>query len=111
MGGPVELVQQQVDAYIKCDIGAFLACYAADAVIRDGDGNVLMTGHDEMRDQYAHFFDANPDLMVEVCNRVHIDSWVVDYEHIRYGSDDVRAIVGYRLQEGLIQAVVLMCDG
>lgn len=106
----MELVQQQVDAYVKRDIDAFLTCYAADAVIRDGDGNVLMKGHDEMRDQYAHFFDANPDLTVKVLNRVHIDSWVVDCEHIRYGSEDLHAIVGYRLQGGLIQAVVLMGD-
>jgi hypothetical protein len=108
---PVELIQRQVDAYVRRDVEAFSSCYASDAVIRDGEGNVLISGHDQMRDQYGSFFRNNPDLTVAVLNRMHVDSWVVDCEHIRYAGNDLHAIVGYQVQGGLIQSVVIMADG
>lgn len=106
--GPVEVVQQQLEAYLRRDVEAFLGCYASDAVVRDGDGNVLMAGHDQLREQYGAFFTSNPDLTVYVRNRMHIDSWVVDCENIRYADEDLHAIVGYHIQDRLIQAVVIM---
>lgn len=107
---PVERVQQQVDAYRRRGIDGFLACYAGDAVIRDGDGNTLMTGRDELQNQYGPFFTENPDLSVEILNRVKVGAWVVDCERIRYAAEDLRAIVGYRIQDDLITSVVIISD-
>ncbi len=49
MPTPESIVQRQLDAYNARDVEAFLACYTADCVIEDGEGNRMMAGHAEER--------------------------------------------------------------
>ncbi len=105
-----EVVTRQVEAYNAADLGAFLACYAPSVVIRAGDGTVLNEGLDAMRATYAGWFGSLPGLHAEIVRRLERGSWVVDEEHVTATDLDVRALVAYRVRDGLIDQVVIMTD-
>jgi hypothetical protein len=49
--GITDVIDAQIAAYRERDLQRFLDCYAADVVIRDFDGNVLMDGLEVMRER------------------------------------------------------------
>jgi hypothetical protein len=55
-------VLQQIDAYNDRDLDSFMAAYAEDAVLEDGEGNVLARGHGGIRDLYGELFSQSPQL-------------------------------------------------
>jgi hypothetical protein len=101
-------VQRQLDAYNAHDVEAFLASYAEDVVIRHGDGTVLMTGVAQMRADYTHLFEQQPDVHAEVVERLQAGEWVVDEELVIMQDRELRALVGYRVEGDLIRDVVMM---
>jgi hypothetical protein len=101
-------VQDQLEAYNAHDLEAFVACYAADAVIRHADGRVLMRGHDEIRQRYQRLFEQNPDVTAEVPTRIRAGDWVVDEEKVRLADRELHVAVGYEVRDGLIHAVVML---
>jgi len=105
-----DVVARQVDAYNASDLEGFLACYAPEVVIRAGDGTVLNEGLDAMRRTYAEWFGSLPGLRAEIVTRVVRGSWVVDDEHVTATDLDVRALVAYRVRDGLIDQVVILTD-
>ena len=105
-----DVVTRQVEAYNAQDLEAFLSCYAPDVVIRSGDGVVLNEGLDAMRATYAEWFGSLPGLRAEIVDRIERGGWVVDEEHVTATDLDVRAVVGYRVRDGLIDQVVIMTD-
>src|SRR5262245_15207837 len=105
-----DVVARQVEAYNSADLEAFLACYAPTVVIRSGDGTLLSDGLEAMRSSYAEWFGSLPGLRAEIVTRVEQGSWVVDDEHVTAPSLDLRALVAYRVQDGLIDQVVIMTD-
>jgi hypothetical protein len=105
-----DVVARQVEAYNAADLEAFLACYSPAVLIRSGDGTVLNDGLDAMRATYAGWFGSLPDLRAEIVSRVVRGSWVVDDEHVTATELEVRALVAYRVRDGLIDQVVIMTD-
>jgi hypothetical protein len=103
-------VQQQVDAYNAHHVEAFLACYGDDAVVRHGDGRVLMPDKDAMRAAYTDLFRQHPDLRADVVNRLEVGSWVVDQEVVAVAGDEMHALVAYELSEGLIRTAVMLTN-
>ena len=105
-----DVVDRQVEAYNAADLEGFLGCYASDVVIRSGEGVVLNDGLDAMRATYGGWFGSLPGLHAEILTRVERGSWVVDEEHVTAEGLDVRALVAYRVRDGLIDQVVIMTD-
>ncbi len=109
----MDAVQQQLDAFNRRDLEAFLAAYAPDVVLEDGAGQVLMRGHDGMRAMYGPLFAQSPDLHAEVVNRIAVGDYVVDEERTTgfnfpgYPSE-LHAAVVYRLAGGKIAQVRLL---
>jgi hypothetical protein len=105
--GTDDAVERQVRAYNERDVDGFVACYAESVVVEDGDGTVLISGQDEMRERYVQLFTNAPDLHAEIVTRIRAGSYVVDEERITGRPDgEVHAIVIYRLDEdGLIDRV------
>jgi hypothetical protein len=101
-------VQRQVDAYNARDVEAFLSCYATDVVVRHGDGRVLMTGHDELRAAYTRMFANNAHLHADIVTRLHAGEWVLDEEVVTLQDEEMHALVGYRVDGGLIRDVVML---
>lgn len=102
-----DAVERQVRAYNEGDLEEFVACYAENVVFEDGNGIVLMSGREEMRERYGRLFASSPNLHVEVVTRIHITSHVVDEERVTGRPDgDGHAVAIYRLDgDGLIERV------
>lgn len=99
-------VQAQLEAYNARDLERFIACYTEDVRIEDGAGNLLMQGHDAMRERYGPMFAQNPDLHCRIVSRIRIGEYVVDEERITgRGPAEVHAVAIYRLQGDLIAHV------
>lgn len=92
-------VQAQLEAYNARDLERFVACYTEDVRIEDGAGNLMMQGHDAMRERYGPMFAQNPDLHCRIVSRIRIGEYVVDEERITgRGPAEVHAVAIYRLQ-------------
>ncbi|MGZ3459499.1 MAG: nuclear transport factor 2 family protein, partial [Archangium sp.] len=63
-------VQEQLEAYNARDLERFLSYFAPTVVIEDGQGNLLLQGHAQMRERYGPRFAQNPDLHC----RTHVES-------------------------------------
>jgi hypothetical protein len=108
MDDPDVVVQRQVEAYNDHDLDAFLACYDDATVIRDGEGRVVMAGREQLRERYGALFAAHPDMHADIESRMVAGEWVVDQEHVRAETREVRAIVAYRVHDGRIRSVVML---
>jgi len=93
-------VEEQLLAYNTRDLERFIAVYSTDIVIEDGENNLLMKGHDQMRERYGTLFATYPDLHCNLVSRVRIGKYVVDEEEItgRGSPTPVRAVVIYRIE-------------
>lgn len=102
---PVQLIQQQLDAYNAKNIKAWLACYHPDAVQLDFHGTVLASGHDEMQKRISLRF-LEPDLYAKLLNRMVMGDWVIDHELIQRnfpeGRGQVELLCSYQVKQGLI---------
>jgi hypothetical protein len=98
----VDPVVNQLEAYNARDIERFIACYDPEVRIEDGEGNLLMPGHDSMRAQYSSLFIASPNLQAHLLNRIVVGDYVIDEEDVsgRIAEgypEKVRAVAIYRI--------------
>jgi hypothetical protein len=105
---PEEVVQQQVEAYNKHDIEAFLATYSPNVEITERLGaQVSITGHTAMRGIWGPLFENFPALHATITNRMVLGNFVIDYEEAT-GIPDIgvlHAIAIYEVNDGVIQKV------
>jgi hypothetical protein len=109
----MDLVHEQLDAYNGRDLERFLACYASDTVIEDGDGACLMEGIDALRSRHGALFAQSPELHAEVVARMRVGDYVVDEEHVS-GADlpgrpaEFKLVAIYRVRDGRIAHVRML---
>ncbi len=113
MSDAADVIEAQVVAYRDRDLEGFLSCYAADATVTDGEGNIVMNGIDELREQYGKSFLANPVVTIEIAKRIAVGEYVVDEEHLGNlgdppGHGHITAAVAYRVSGGLITRAILL---
>lgn len=91
-------VQAQLEAYNARDLERFIDCYTPDVVIEDGAGNLMMQGHDAMRERYGPMFAQNPELHCRIVNRIRVGEYVIDEERITgRGPKELHAVAIYRV--------------
>ena len=105
------MVDRQLESYNSHDLESFLACYSRDVTVRDGHGEMLMSGVDAVRSEYAAWFTIHPDVHAEVTSRLQSGAWVVDVEQITMSGETMGALVGYHVADGVIDAVLLLSEG
>lgn len=103
-----DIIDRQIAAYNRRDLDGFIACYAADAIVRRPDGTVLASGHGELRDRYGELFERSPNLRAEINNRIEVGSVVIDEEFVTgfvYPGmpSEIHAAMVYRVVHGLIE--------
>jgi hypothetical protein len=103
---PVDLVERQVRAYQAFDLDAFCACYAANVVIEDADGQVAIEGQAALRERYVETFAQRP--RAEILGRLAAGSWVADHERVHLGEREVELLVTYHVQAGRIDRVRML---
>ena len=104
---PLDLVQQQLNAYNAHDLEAFLAPYADDVEIYSTSGKLMMKGKEQMRKEYQ-FITRMPHLYCRLVNRIAIGNTVIDHEEIWNKPEPVNLRYGvavYVIEKGKITRV------
>src|SRR3954454_12183808 len=105
---PEQVAQALVDAFNKRDIEGIMATYSAESVARTlPSGEVIITGHDDIRKKFTTIFNRDSTVKVEIVSRIVDGKFVIDKEKIigesngksyeRYGT------VVYEITDGLIR--------
>jgi hypothetical protein len=103
---PEQVVQQQLDAYNAKDIEAWLNTYSIDAQQFELHGNIMASGHEQMRQRMEARF-AEPDLQAALLKRTVMGNIVVDHERITRnfpeGLGTVEMLCIYEVADGAIR--------
>ncbi len=73
-----QLAQQQLDAYNRSDLDAFVACYHPDVRVLNGD-ELSISGIDGLRDRYQSLF-SEWQFGASVPQRISLNAHCVDFE-------------------------------
>jgi hypothetical protein len=98
----MSVVDRVLDALNAKDLDAFVACYAPDATIEDGDDRVFARGHEELRERYGPMFEQHPELRVERGRRTSVGAFVVQEETVSGRGDGERHVAVYKVDGDLI---------
>jgi hypothetical protein len=80
---PEAIVQENLDAYNKRDIEAFMQSFSDSIVVTNyADKSVIAKGLVQVRAVYQSLFDASPQLHSTILKRIVFDNKVIDHESI-----------------------------
>jgi hypothetical protein len=100
------IVQEQVEAYNRHDLDAFLGFYSPEIKLYDFPGKEVSSGLDAMRKIYGKLFADNPELKVDIVKRIVQGDIVIDQEAVAgSGRRRFTAVAIYRVREGKIATV------
>jgi len=104
---PSDLAEQQLQAYNKRDIEAFLAPYSDSVKIYEFPDKLMYKGKETMRKSYAEMFKGFPDLHCTLKSRIEIGNTVIDEEKVllRKNAPLLHAVAIYKIAYGKIQEV------
>lgn len=104
---PRTIVNQQLVAYNAHDIEAYMALFAADAVISDmQSGAEIARGADAIRALYTARFRDNPELRGEVFASTDLGDFAIDREQVLgLPTGPLHLIAIYEVREGLIRSL------
>jgi hypothetical protein len=103
---PVDIVQEQLEAYNARDLERFAATYSADIrIYRMPATEPSIVGQSKLREVYAKRF-ASPGLHATIVNRIEIGDKVIDHERVvGIEAEPIEAVAVYQVADGLISAV------
>lgn len=104
---PADVAQALVDAFNAHDIEGILKTYHPNSIARRlPSGEVILTGHADIRKKFETSFQRNPTIKVEVVQRIVDGVFVIDKEKIIVTADGKTTerfgIVIYEIRDGLI---------
>jgi len=104
------LAQEQLDAYNKRDIEAFLKPYSENVKVYAFPDQLLYEGKAKMREEYTAMFSQLPDLNCKLINRIVLNNKVIDHEEVVFKTSQpkVYAIAVYTITDGKISEVRFM---
>lgn len=102
---PRSLAQEQLEAYNKRDIEAFLKPYAKDVKVYSYPNKLEYEGIEEMRKRYAPKFKATKDLHCKIISRVVKGNVVIDEEEVTANGATFHAVAIYEIVNGKISVV------
>lgn len=105
-----DLAQEQLDAYNKRDIEAFLKPYSENVKVYAFPNQLLYEGKAKMREEYTSMFNRLPDLHCKLVNRMVLNNKVIDHEEvvIMKSQPKIYAIAVYTITDGKISEVRFM---
>jgi hypothetical protein len=106
-GMPEKLAQEQLDAYNKRDIEAFLKPYADSVAVYNFPNSLAYKGKETMRKEYAEMFASMQDLHCTLKSRVVVGNTVIDEESVIFNKKDppLHAVAIYTIKNNKIVAV------
>jgi hypothetical protein len=102
-----KLAQEQLDAYNKKDIEAFLKPYSDTLAVYSFPNQLMYKGKDIMRKEYGEMFSQMADLHCNLKNRIVLGNRVIDEESVIFDKTKppLRAIAIYTIAQNKIVAV------
>ncbi len=100
-----KIVQEQLEAYNRHDVDAFLKTYSAEIKLYDFPDKELSSGLDAMRKTYGKLFEREPDRKAKIAKRIVQGDYVIDHEEVSGGGRKFTAVAIYRVKDGKISAV------
>ncbi len=83
---PVTIVENLVEAFNARDLDRYVGCFSTDALYdalqSDGTVQVLAQDRTALRAIYGQLFAQSPALHIDIVQRIHVGSWVIDEEEI-----------------------------
>ena len=101
-------VANQLAAYNKRDIDAFIVNFDPECVIEDAEGNVIERGRYFIYAMYQKLFEESPALHCHLASRIVLSEYVIDEERVtgRAGStDEIHVVAIYKIKDALITNV------
>ena len=105
---PEKIVQKQLDAYNARDINRFIATFADNIELLNYPNKEFLKGKQKMKESYAGYFEATPDLNCEIKNRIVIGNKVIDEEYITANGQNFSAVAIYEVENGKITKVTFI---
>ena len=103
-----KIVQQQLEAYNKRNIDAFMATYADDIKLYDYPEKLKSEGQKAMRESYDAFFKRTPDLRAFIKKRIVIGNKVIDQEQVTINGKIYNAVAIYEIENRKIKKVTFI---
>ena len=102
---PEKIVQEQLEAYNRHDVEAFLKTYSSEIKLYEFPDKELSSGLDAMRKTYGKLFEREPDRKAKIAKRIVQGDYVIDHEEVSGGDRKFTAVAIYRVKDGKIAAV------
>jgi hypothetical protein len=102
---PEKIVQEQLEAYNRHDVDAFLKTYSSEIKLYEFPDKELSSGLDAMRKTYGKLFEQQPDRKARIAKRIVHGDFVIDHEEVSGGGRKFTAVAVYRVKDGKINAV------
>ena len=102
---PEKIVHEQVEAYNRHDVDAFLKTYSSEIKLYEFPDKELSSGLDAMRKTYGKLFEREPDRKAKIVRRIVQGDYVIDHEEVSGGGRKFTAVAIYRVKDGKIEAV------
>lgn len=102
---PRALAQEQLEAYNKRDIDAFLKSYAKGVKVYSYPNKLEYEGIEEMRKLYAPKFETTKDLHCKIISRIVKGNVVIDEEEVTANGATFHAVAIYEIVNGKIAVV------
>ena len=100
-----KVVREQVDAYNRHDLDAFLKTYSADIKLYEFPDKEIASGLEAMRKTYGKLFEREPDRKAKIARRIVQGDYVIDHEEVSGGGREFKAIAIYLVKDGKITTV------
>ena len=106
----VALAEQQLQAYNQRNLDAFLVPYSDSVKVYNSLHQFGYQGLDNMRENYAGWFNTLDSLHCEVVNRIATGNTVIDHERVYFkrpkqDAQIIEALAIYKIGQGKIQEV------
>lgn len=103
----MSILARQLEAYNRHDLDGFMAYFAPDAWIENGEGQLIAGDIAAIRERYRNRFEANPALHSALLNRIAVGSFIIDDEHLTGFADgsNQHVVLIYRIEHDLIASV------
>jgi hypothetical protein len=100
-----KVVQEQLEAYNRHDIDAFLKTYSAEIKLFEFPDKEISSGLEAMRKTYGRLFEREPDRKARIAKRIVQGDFVIDHEEVSGGGREFKAVAIYRVKDDKIVTV------
>ncbi|WP_290627545.1 nuclear transport factor 2 family protein [Altibacter sp.] len=107
---PAAVVQSHIEPFNKRDLEGFVNTFSEDVIVRRFPNKVLYTGKNNLRSEYATFFDRTPEASVSVIKRISLGNTVIDEELVDISGKKYKQVTIYEVNDGKIKSMTFIDD-